>query len=165
MPHVVLFVLKMNSEEEVELFEYSRRGNFEEVHRLLVVDKSVKPDDYEAYDGSTPFLMACRNGHTDVAKLLLEHGANINAKTEDLSNCLILASAGRSPETVKLLLEKGVDVNYANEDGVTALELAKEHERSDVANILRSAGAAEPEDKRELPPAKPSERWQYGAFE
>lgn len=58
----------MEREEEIELFEYSRRGNYEEVHRLLVVDKSVKPDDYEAYDGSTPFLMACRNGHCDVAR-------------------------------------------------------------------------------------------------
>ncbi|KAF4690739.1 hypothetical protein FOZ60_016937 [Perkinsus olseni] len=155
----------MNSEEEIELFEYSRRGNYDEVHRLLVVDKSVKPDDYEAYDGSTPFLMACRNGHADIARLLLEHGANIDARTEDLSNCLILASAGRSPDTVKLLLEKGVDVNYANEDGVTALELAKEHDRNEVANLLRGAGATEPDNNRELPPAKPSERWQYGAFE
>lgn len=64
----------------------------------------------------------------------------------------ILASSGRSPETVKLLLEKGVDVNYANEDGnsistmdddatiagVTALELAKEHDRREVADLLRS---------------------------
>ncbi|KAF4746062.1 hypothetical protein FOZ63_032435 [Perkinsus olseni] len=109
--------------------------------------------------------MACRNGHADIARLLLEHGANIDARTEDLSNCLILASAGRSPDTVKLLLEKGVDVNYANEDGVTALELAKEHDRKEVANLLRGAGATEPDNNRELPPAKPSERWQYGAFE
>jgi Ankyrin repeats (many copies)/Ankyrin repeat len=49
--------------------------------------------------GTTPFLMACANGNTDVVKLLLSHGANVKLATSDGQGPIILAVGSRSGGT------------------------------------------------------------------
>ena len=76
-------------------------------------------------DGSTAMLVAIQNGHYDVARFLLEHGANPNISNEKGWNALYLAVKHRNIETgtipvpnanqaldfIKMLLDRGADPN------------------------------------------------------
>ena len=68
----------------------------------------------------TPFLFAVRGGHIDVAKVLLEAGADPNEKLADGTAALVLATINARYELGALLLDKGADAN-ADAQGWTAL--------------------------------------------
>jgi ankyrin repeat protein len=52
-------------------------------------------------------MAASGGGLTELVKLLLDKGANINAKSDDGTTALILAVRNGKPEVEKLLREKG----------------------------------------------------------
>lgn len=81
---------------------------------------------------------AAVNGLPDMARLLLEEGAKIEA-TDHFGNTP-LHLAVRYPDLVRLLLENGAKVNARNAFGHTPLHLAVEDRR--VVEILLAAGAA-----------------------
>jgi ankyrin repeat protein len=57
-------------------------------------------------------MWAASRGHFEVVKLLLEKGANVNAKQpDDGRTALIWAAETGHSEVIRLLLEKGADVN------------------------------------------------------
>ena len=60
---------------------------------------------------SSPLILASHNGYTEIVKLLLEAGADVNHKSFDGATALILASRNGHTEVVKLLLEAGANVN------------------------------------------------------
>jgi ankyrin repeat protein len=64
----------------------------------------------------------------EVVSLLLQNGADVNAKDVTGRTALISAATGFGPnlEVVFLLLENGADVNAKNNDGKTALECASD---------------------------------------
>lgn len=78
----------------------------------------------------TPLSIACRLGHVEAAKFLIQHGANLDAQDEDDESCLIIASKNGHIECVKLLLAgspngKGADMELRERYyGWTALHLA-----------------------------------------
>jgi tetratricopeptide (TPR) repeat protein len=79
--------------------------------------------------------------HTEAIKLLLEKGANVNAKTNDGVTALIIAAEMGNTEIVKFLLEKGADVNAKRTtDGKTALDAAKRAGHKDIVQLLEKAG-------------------------
>lgn len=59
---------------------------------------------------SDAFYSACRNGHTDVAKLLLERGADVNAKGILGGTGLHWAAINGHKDTVAFLLAHGADL-------------------------------------------------------
>ena len=65
--------------------------------------------DGRALAGTTQLYMAAREGHTDIAKLLLEHHAEVNAQANDGGTPLDAAQAEGHQEVVDLLLEWGTD--------------------------------------------------------
>ena len=84
----------------------------------------------------TPLMVASKNGHTKIVKLLLEKGADVNAKM----TALMLAAANGHTEIIKLLLEKGADVNAKNKYGSTALMFAAANGRTEIVQILLEKG-------------------------
>jgi len=70
-----------------------------------------------------PLIVACAFKNYDIAKLLLENGANVNAKNDNGETALIIAAQNDHTEIVKLLLEKGAkyDPFYKTNDGFTYL--------------------------------------------
>ena len=83
------------------------------------------PNAKDSQSGSTMLATAALMGHTEVVALLLEHGAEVNAKSRDGSTPLHTAAFLGRVETVKLLLEKGADTTLRNNMGGTAIEGAK----------------------------------------
>jgi ankyrin repeat protein len=89
--------------------------------------------------GTTSLHMAVTGGLEELARLLIEYGADVNARTgyHELTP-LHQASSGGHLAIIKLLLEKGADVNSASAAGWTPLHAAKNRE---TAELLVNNGA------------------------
>ena len=63
--------------------------------------------------GRTPLITASDHNRTEVAKFLLERGADVNAKDFSGRNALILTSWQGNTDMAKLLISKGADLDGA----------------------------------------------------
>jgi ankyrin len=97
------------------------------------------------------------SGAVDAVRLLLEHGADVNAhNAQEQETPLMYATAEKSTDVMKLLIAKGADVNavahtlemsrgHSNDDkpigGFTALMFAARQDCAECARILLDAGA------------------------
>ena len=117
-------------------------GNFEVVRKLI----EYGPTYIETRNGvgSTP-LHCASDGPSfnagSVTRLLLEHGADVNAQSKTCMTPLHWASSNGTLEVVRLLLEHGADVEVKNDDGETALQEAVESGHDEVVKLLREHGA------------------------
>ena len=114
-------------------------GNLQVVRVLIEYD----PADIDARDedGWTPLIWASGGRYFkdgSVLRLLLERGADINARNRFGQTSLHRASYSGSLETVRLLLEHGADVGAEDNDGETVLQAAH---GSEVVELLREHGA------------------------
>ena len=66
--------------------------------------------------------MASENGQVEVAKSLIERGAQINLQTNDGTSALHIASRNNHVGVAKLLLEKGAKVDLLNNDQCSLLQ-------------------------------------------
>ena len=69
----------------------------------------------------TALILAARDGHEAVAKLLLDHRADVAAADNDGNPALILAATGGHEAVAKLLLDHRADVAAADNDGATVV--------------------------------------------
>ena len=75
----------------------------------------------------TALICAAWFGHTEVAELLVKHGADINAEGNDGETALMLAAICKNTETLELLLKCGANVNARDNMGRTVLFSANYH--------------------------------------
>ncbi len=90
--------------------------------------------DAKANDGMTPLNLACRNKSLELAKLLLDKGADVMAKVGfgDRWTPLHRASGGNAIKIVKLLIERGADPMAKCDRGNTPLDLAQSDEMQEL---------------------------------
>ncbi|XP_065081217.1 ankyrin repeat domain-containing protein 49 [Ochlerotatus camptorhynchus] len=74
-------------------------------------------------DGYTPLHKACYNNNVEMAKLLLRHGANLEARTELGWTPLHSACKWNNAECVALLLQHGADINAHSQGDQTPLHI------------------------------------------
>ncbi len=91
----------------------------------------------------TPLAWAARLNLTDIVKLLLDSGANVNARDSDDRSILISAAEWPFGEqnrsyvpTIKALLDKGADVSIRDKFNMTALLYAAYYRDADVVRLL-----------------------------
>ena len=87
-------------------------------------------------NGSTALIEAASTGELEVARLLLERGADVHAKNNNGSTSLIEAASTGELEVARLLLERGADVHTKNNNGSTALTTAKHAGHSRLLSML-----------------------------
>jgi hypothetical protein len=104
----------------VDIWTAAGQGNLEAIKQHLSAGTDV--DAKEPTGGSTPLMIAALVGQTDAAELLIEKGANINARSNDGGTVLHAAAFFCRTETVKLLLSRGADVNAKNSREETSLD-------------------------------------------
>ena len=75
-------------------------------------------------------------GNAEAVRLLLDHGADANARQQvGYTPLMGAASAGRA-DLADLLLRHGGDPSLVNEEGKTAAQIAREHGHADLAERL-----------------------------
>ena len=77
----------------------------------------------------------------EIVNLLLQAGADVNAKSEDGTTVLMLAAYSKEPDVVNILLEAGADVNARDADGKTALHSAAAKGDPRIIRTLLQSGA------------------------
>jgi ankyrin repeat protein len=95
-------------------------GDAESVAVLLAAGADVNPA------GTNPLIWAAGVNNLKVVKLLLEHGAKIDAKDAGGKTPLMRAVENHCTEAVELLLKSGADPKIQTADGHTALDLARD---------------------------------------
>ncbi len=71
--------------------------------------------------GLTPLHLAIHGQHKEMVKLLIENGADVNARDSDYDTPLIKAAQTGNNEIIRALIKAGADVNAADMSGKTAL--------------------------------------------
>lgn len=66
-------------------------------------------------------MEACMDGHVQVAKLLLDHGADVNMPPDSYESPLTLSACGGHIELASLLIERGANLEEVNDEGYTPL--------------------------------------------
>lgn len=83
-------------------------------------------------DGYTPLHRASYGGHKDCAKYLIKHGANLEARTNDLWTPLHCAVRWNNLLVAEFLIKKGADVNAQSDGGNTPLHIAASNGRYSI---------------------------------
>ena len=93
-------------------------------------------------------------GDLRAVRKMLDHGADPNVCDPEDDNWPIHYAVNKGPEMVQLLVDHGADVNIPGRGNATALTKAEARGLSDVASVLRRAGASTrtPGDEFEMDP-------------
>src|SRR5216684_352227 len=103
---------------------------------LLIIELSQHVSSRRPIDNATPLHLASRNGHVDVARVLVKRGADLTAQNKSGETALHLASGRGHVDVARILVERGADPTVPNKSGETALHFASRRGHVDVARIL-----------------------------
>jgi cytohesin len=154
-------------ELDVPILAAAYNGNIEAVKQHLAAGTDVNVKG--GFADGTPLHYAAANGHKEIAELLIEKGADMNAKDEDGGTPLDVAIKYKQTETVDLLrkhggisgaadsihlaaavgnieavkqhLAAGVDVTAKGYRGFTPLHYAARNGHKEIAELLITKGA------------------------
>ena len=108
------------------------------VKKLLQKDACLETKD--AY-GYTPLLTAVKNDTSgNIIDLLLEHGANVCAVTEDRKTALHFVARKDMEKTMKLMIKRGLPVDAEDKVGWTPLHEAVHYGSKGAAAVLTRKG-------------------------
>eukprot|EP00903_Cladosiphon_okamuranus_P020913 g19205.t1 len=116
-------------------------GRLGVVKVLLEAGAAIHDKDDEF--GSNSFMWACGGGHSEIARLMLDHGAKelLQSVNSDMWTPLMVACDVGSLATVQVLVEAGADLAAFNRDVLTAMDIAAERNHLLVECYLRTEGA------------------------
>src|SRR5258705_6744289 len=120
-----------------EIIKAAKSGDAERVRVLLANDKSLV--NARDKDASTPLHCAVWKGHQQVASLLIEAGADINAHNENdhWGTTPLHAAAHANQATIaQLLIDHGADMNAKDREGRTPMFHTTFHKARAVAKVL-----------------------------
>lgn len=114
-----------------KFFKSIKDGNVEAVKKMLV--EGVNPNSFKLFWDS-PLNEACAAGKLDIAKVLVEAGADLN------NGALNRAAQGGHTHIIKFLIQLGADPN-TSVTGTTSLHVAAMFKQVESIDVLLQAGA------------------------
>ena len=131
----------VDADPTLAIFAASISGDTERLESLLAGNRALIAA--VSSDGWTPLHLASFFGKADAARLLLNKGASVSARsTNDMRNtALHAAAAGGHSEIVKILLDHGADANARQNSGWAPLHAAALNGDLESARALVAAGA------------------------
>ena len=130
---------------QLDVFEAAATGRADRLRELLDGDPSLV--NAWAADGFQPLGLASFFGHVDAARVLLEHGAEVNSASRNNFKVMPLHSAAATGdpdaryEIANLLLAHGADPNARQQDEFTPLMAADQHGDTRLRELLVQHGA------------------------
>jgi uncharacterized protein len=129
---------------DLDVHEAAAIGDVERLRELLDEDAALASAWSE--DGFTPLHFAAFFGHPEAAKLLVERGADLDARSTNEQFALDAAplhsaSAAGQLEVCRVLLDAGADVNAVQHGGYTALLDAAANGNDELVEFLLERGA------------------------
>lgn len=122
------------------LFAAAESGDAASVRQLLA--EGVDPDAWNA-GHSAAIHLAARGKHTEVVRVLLEGGADVNLQQEGLGATALLNALHHSDaDTAKLLIASGADVTLAG-GGYAPIIVASSRSTREMIELLIEHGAVE----------------------
>jgi uncharacterized protein len=129
---------------DLDVFEAAAIGDVDRLRVLLDGEPALATAWSE--DGFTPLHFAAFFGHPEAAKLLVDRGADLDARSTNAQFALDAAplhsaSAAGQLEVCVVLLDAGADVNAVQHGGYTALLDAAANENEELMEFLLERGA------------------------
>jgi uncharacterized protein len=127
---------------KLDIFSACAAGRTEAVFEQVDADPSLLAAHNP--DGWTPLHLASFFGELEVAKGLLNRGAEVDSRSSNAmeNTPLHAAAAGGNIEMLELLLGRGADANARQRGGWTALHAAAQSGNLRIAEVLLEHGAA-----------------------
>ncbi|CAG7817069.1 unnamed protein product [Allacma fusca] len=127
-----------NSILRSDLITAVEQNKVDKVRRILV--SGVDPNAVCDTSGRWPLHIAALLGHSVIARLLLDFGAQKDQPDTNLERTPLLYASATSIETVQILLHYRVDINSRNKFGANALHYAAGAGQGECCKILASMG-------------------------
>lgn len=116
-------------------------GDFEIVRFLLADGYDVNArTDAGSYPGETPLHSVAYAGHTHIAELLLDYGADVNATDRYRYTPLRRTVEQGHLAMTELLLSKGADIVTRDINGLTLLHVVARTDHVEIARLLITGG-------------------------
>jgi cytohesin len=122
-----------------ELLKAAENGNLIKVQTAL--ENGANPNAKNNNNGSTPLHIAAYKGHVEIVKILLDRGADLNAKDNTGHAPLHWAAIEGHVDVVRVLLDRGANPNAKNNTGHTPLHNAAYFGHVEIVKILLDRGA------------------------
>ena len=92
-----------------------------------LLDKMQNIDPYDSY-GQTPLHRACANSSFKAAQILIEHGADVNALTDNNDSPLTILASQKEQDInlLKMLLDLNAKREHENKDYMRAIDLVRQ---------------------------------------
>ena len=105
------------------------------------LDEGADPDTGKGLYHGPLLKIAGMLGHADIVDLLLDHGADIEARDDIGQNPLVCAAYRGRIEEVRRLLDRGADIDAVDWFGHSALAIAARANNRELHDFLLSRGA------------------------
>ena len=130
-----------SKKEALDIFEAAALGRLDRLKQCL--PDAASAINSRSKDGFTALHFACFFGQPDAARLLLEHGAAVDAVAANPTQVMPLHSAAssRNLEAARLLLERGAPVNARQQAGWVPIHAAAQNGDRPMVELLLQHGA------------------------
>ena len=125
--------IEIDPELANSFLDSAERGDYINVVEMLNAGMLVDVcDEY----GITALMQAAENSHTDITRVLLHKGADVNKRNCFDRTALHWATLTNSIDIIKMLLEHGASTNIKDNFGRTPLDIAREYNKKDSVHLL-----------------------------
>ena len=118
--------------------EAVRNDRIDEVRAFI--SKGVDVNSRDVFGDNAGLHWAASLGLAEMARLLIDNGADLNIRNEEGNTPLHWAAGEGQKELVVILIVHGADVNAHNKRGWTPLRWAEAQSQKEIARILVAAG-------------------------
>lgn len=132
------YINNRNSENVTPLMVAAMNGHYDVVQYLLAAKAPINLV-HKDNDGDSALMFALAQGHTNIARLLIDSGADINIRNKFGITALMIAVAEGNEEITQKLLDKKADLTVKTENGMTALDIAIGKGYSNIAELIKQA--------------------------
>ena len=133
---------------DISIHRAVENGNIKAVKQYLAAGVDVNIEDDSDRYKFTPLLIAAQYNQMEIAKLLIDKGANVNVKDADGDTPLKSAAYAGHKEIVELLIAYGADVNLKHSlpsdrtlEADTPLHEATGENHKEIVELLIANGA------------------------